>query len=242
MASTSAPPAPATAARFTSGDCGTRRLVRISATISCGQHEHGPELPDEQRDRDDDGDRQDPGHQPIRQGYDERGETVRHFPADARLGVTPAPSSPQRSSPYMFCSQFVIDAGAQDALSRCERSGRTPGSCPAIAHRDGPADHWQVSAVRKHSTGGDRSTGPIGGQTVDVPSDRRRSGRFRGADGQAWCGYATAVAAWNVSLIERGDVQRIRFAAEPALSLVPEARAPPKGCWPTTAPVGLSLM
>src|SRR5262245_21846886 len=26
----------------------------------------------------------------------------------------------------------------------------------------------------------------------------------------------------------------------PALSFVPEARAPPKGCWPTTAPVGLS--
>ena len=24
--------------------------------------------------------------------------------------------------------------------------------------------------------------------------------------------------------------------------LVPDARAPPKGCWPTTAPVGLSLM
>ncbi|SKZ41302.1 Uncharacterised protein [Mycobacteroides abscessus subsp. abscessus] len=40
----------------------------------------------------------------------------------------------------------------------------------------------------------------------------------------------------------RVDVQRIRFAFEPALSLVPDARAPPNGCWPTTAPVGLSLM
>ena len=29
---------------------------------------------------------------------------------------------------------------------------------------------------------------------------------------------------------------------EPALSFVPLARPPPKGCWPTTAPVGLSLM
>ena len=34
----------------------------------------------------------------------------------------------------------------------------------------------------------------------------------------------------------------MRFILEPALSLVPEARAPPKGCCPTTAPVGLSLM
>ena len=31
-------------------------------------------------------------------------------------------------------------------------------------------------------------------------------------------------------------------ASEPALSLVPLARAPPNGCCPTTAPVGLSLM
>jgi hypothetical protein len=45
----------------------------------------------------------------------------------------------------------------------------------------------------------------------------------------------------NVSLIVRGLTQRIRFHSEPALSFVPEARAPPNGCWPTTAPVGLSL-
>jgi len=30
--------------------------------------------------------------------------------------------------------------------------------------------------------------------------------------------------------------------AEPALSSVPDARVPPNGCWPTIAPVGLSLM
>ena len=35
--------------------------------------------------------------------------------------------------------------------------------------------------------------------------------------------------------------QRTRLRLEPALSFVPEARAPPKGCWPTTAPVGLSF-
>ena len=50
-----------------------------------------------------------------------------------------------------------------------------------------------------------------------------------------------AVAGTKVSLIDRGLAQRIRFHIEPALSLVPEARAPPNGCWPTTAPVGLSL-
>ena len=42
-------------------------------------------------------------------------------------------------------------------------------------------------------------------------------------------------------MIERTDVQRNKFQALPALSFVPEARAPPNGCWPTTAPVGLSL-
>ena len=36
------------------------------------------------------------------------------------------------------------------------------------------------------------------------------------------------------------EIQRNRFRVEPALSLVPDARLPPKGCWPTTAPVGLS--
>ena len=40
----------------------------------------------------------------------------------------------------------------------------------------------------------------------------------------------------------RTETQRIRLNIEPALSLVPLARDPPKGCWPTTAPVGLSLI
>src|SRR5437773_12520182 len=55
------------------------------------------------------------------------------------------------------------------------------------------------------------------------------------------CGYRYSLGGTNVSLIVRGEAQRIRFHIEPALSFVPEARAPPKGCWPTTAPVGLSL-
>ena len=45
----------------------------------------------------------------------------------------------------------------------------------------------------------------------------------------------------DVSLTVRGDDQRIRLFDQPALSFVPEARPPPNGCWPTTAPVGLSL-
>ncbi len=55
-------------------------------------------------------------------------------------------------------------------------------------------------------------------------------------------GYFHSFGGTNVSLIDRGEVQRSRLTAAPALSLVPEARAPPNGCWPTTAPVGLSLM
>jgi hypothetical protein len=39
-----------------------------------------------------------------------------------------------------------------------------------------------------------------------------------------------------------GEAQRNKFNGEPALSFVPEALAPPNGCCPTTAPVGLSLI
>jgi hypothetical protein len=38
------------------------------------------------------------------------------------------------------------------------------------------------------------------------------------------------------------EAQRNKFNGEPALSFVPEALAPPNGCCPTTAPVGLSLI
>jgi hypothetical protein len=46
----------------------------------------------------------------------------------------------------------------------------------------------------------------------------------------------------SFSLIVLGETQRKRFNDEPALSFVPEARPPPNGCCPTTAPVGLSLI
>ena len=54
-------------------------------------------------------------------------------------------------------------------------------------------------------------------------------------------GYPTLRAATKVSFTTRGEAQRSKLYELPALSLVPEARAPPNGCWPTTAPVGLSL-
>jgi hypothetical protein len=40
-------------------------------------------------------------------------------------------------------------------------------------------------------------------------------------------------------LTDRGLRKRIELQTVPILSLVPDARAPPNGCWPTTAPVGL---
>lgn len=47
---------------------------------------------------------------------------------------------------------------------------------------------------------------------------------------QPMCGYRWSVGGTKFSLIDLGDTQRRRFQIEPALSLVPEARPPPKGC------------
>jgi hypothetical protein len=38
------------------------------------------------------------------------------------------------------------------------------------------------------------------------------------------------MAGKKFSLIERADIQRCRFRAEPALSFVPDDLSPPKGC------------
>ncbi len=43
-------------------------------------------------------------------------------------------------------------------------------------------------------------------------------------------GYLKSVAGTRFSLIARGEVQRIMLCRAPALSLVPEALAPPNGC------------
>ena len=55
------------------------------------------------------------------------------------------------------------------------------------------------------------------------------------------CGYSRSRAFSKHSLMDWGDTKRCRYWAAPALSLVPEARAPPNGCWPTTAPVDLQF-
>ena len=51
-----------------------------------------------------------------------------------------------------------------------------------------------------------------------------------------FCGISIAL------FTERGEIQRSKLRGPPALSLVPDALAPPNGCWATAAPVGLSLM
>ena len=55
-------------------------------------------------------------------------------------------------------------------------------------------------------------------------------------------GYVWSRGGLNVSLIVLALTQRTRLSFDPALSFVPDDLAPPNGCWPTTAPVGLSLM
>ena len=55
-------------------------------------------------------------------------------------------------------------------------------------------------------------------------------------------GYPQSCGVSKVCLTLRGLIQRSRLSGPPALSLVPEALAPPNGCCATTAPVGLSLM
>src|SRR5262249_30906558 len=78
-----------------------------------------------------------------------------------------------------------------------------------------------------------RSAPPWRARQGPTPTDQGSDERY---------GYRQVVGGANVSLIARGDTQRTRFQSEPAWSFVPEARAPPNGCCPTTAPVGLSLM
>ena len=43
-------------------------------------------------------------------------------------------------------------------------------------------------------------------------------------------GYSYPIGGSKVSLMVRGDTQRNKLIIEPALSLVPDPRAPPNGC------------
>jgi len=54
--------------------------------------------------------------------------------------------------------------------------------------------------------------------------------------------YLKSSAGTKFSFIARAETDLKRFIIVPALSFVPDALEPPKGCCPTTAPVGLSLI
>ena len=140
------------------------------------------------------------------------------------------------------------DDGSRAALrsrSRASRAASTAASCSRPAsegslqqrerRRDREARRcWAASSRRMRRR-------PAAQGAVHRAADRPRLARRRPLAEAHVAGSGSRSAGTNVSLIERGEVQRSRFAGAPALSLVPEARAPPNGCWPTTAPVGLSL-
>ena len=87
-----------------------------------------------------------------------------------------------------------------------------------------------------------KSTKPNGKVIAAAPAKRVAAATPAAKKGARPIAVAvTAKAKVKKGQGDRGDVQRSRFIHEPALSLVPLAREPPNGCWPTTAPVGLSL-
>ena len=90
-----------------------------------------------------------------------------------------------------------------------------------------PAGKRQMEAGKGHAS---RSSAIYLGIGDCQESNQPRNGYFQSAGGDC------------VSLMVRGETHRRRLRALPALSFVPLARAPPNGCCPTTAPVGLSLM
>ena len=81
-----------------------------------------------------------------------------------------------------------------------------------------------------------RARGRSGDSAPDGPRDPRRAAQDRRACRRRrqsrlpGTGSGSPSGGTNVSLIVRGLTQRIRFHIEPALSFVPDARAPPNGC------------
>src|SRR5258705_12304764 len=71
---------------------------------------------------------------------------------------------------------------------------------------------------------------------------RQRPHQERRLQASAMNGYHGSRGGTKFSLTVRALVHRIKLSRLPALSLVPLARPPPKGCCPTTAPVGLSFL
>ena len=136
-----------------------------------------------------------------------------HPPAPGALGRVPALGAP-RDPGVDRAGQAGRDAG------QARRGGRGEGAEAAEDERAPRLTSHPLCAV--HPVDG------VGREGVRVACQQPGGG-------------STLVGGTRVSLIVRGLVQRRRLRIEPALSLVPLARPPPKGCWPTTAPVGLSF-
>lgn len=165
-------------------------------------------------------------------------------------GSTPSTSTPEGPSGRPTCTAGP-GAGQPSPLTACSCERRPVRNTswatrrrprPREGHGPGRLARGRVARrdryLRLHGAARGRSRAGL----------LRRAGRKgprlqRVAGGrQPWYGYRHWVAGTNVSLIVLGLIQRRRFRLEPALSFVPLMRAPPNGCWPTTAPVGLSLM
>ena len=106
-------------------------------------------------------------------------------------------------------------------------------------------DTLNDEAVRAHlrKLFDERGTVESRGVTERLPAKCHREERYRAPPGYSVSryGYLQFFGGLPTSLMARGDTQRYRLRMLPALSLVPEARPPPNGCWPTTAPVLLSF-
>src|SRR5262249_8435092 len=106
--------------------------------------------------------------------------------------------------------------------------------------------HVRAAGCESHQDQEDEARGHCSSHRRLHRRNARTSGRGSGPrpkaqSPRAMNGYRKSVGGTKGSLMARGLTQRSRFSTLPALSFVPEARAPPKGCWPTTAPVGLSF-
>src|SRR2546430_17410068 len=122
---------------------------------------------------------------------------------------------PPRSTLFPYTTLFRSGVGGRNGgrLGREFRCGERP-------------DHQGSDEEREHAAHREHQDGRPGAP---------------GAHASAMNGSLKLRGGTKVSFTARGLTQRIKLSRLPALSFVPLARAPPKGCCPTTAPVGLSL-
>ena len=152
-------------------------------------------------------------------------------------------------------NQAILDWMAEHGITRGEDcpilkislAGYAADGTPLIRVRQA-LDH-EVQAATGGGTGGSEKVEELNGtKLLTLQTDSTDAKLLRDLSDKSISKLGSGVALivgtgdGKVSLIVRGEHQRNRFQTLPALSLVPEARAPPKGCCPTTAPVGLSLI